>query len=391
MGCCNDQYLNYNGCDNGQDVVALSPELVKEWYEYNPNTNAFTNKEKAALHVIMKQGLIDRTQDGIDGIDGVNGRNGIDGIDGVDGKDGLNGAKGDDGLSAYELAISNGYEGSEEEWLESAVGTPGKDGKDGKDGSDGEDGTRGPRGPKGEPGKDADGSTPVDSYTKAEADKKFVDVAGDMMTGTLMVNTGDAASAMVHGQVIGFKATVGGKKYGMTYDKANKALDFKLDNDTALTLVKGKAPTTKYAPVEVNDLVRKDYVDGLLGGDTTPVDGYTKEEADDLFLSTKTDGTLHGNITVKNGTTSDALLHSDILGFLDKSDSKKYGMVYDHHNKELDFKVDNVTSLSLKEGKAPTTPHEPVETNDLVRKDYVDQLIADLQAQITALSAGKKG
>lgn len=45
-----------------------------------------------------------------------------------------------DGLSAYEIAVSNGYTGSEAEWLATLAGKDGKNGKDGKDGLDGEDG-----------------------------------------------------------------------------------------------------------------------------------------------------------------------------------------------------------------------------------------------------------
>ena len=35
-----------------------------------------------------------------------------------------------DGLSAYEIAVKNGYEGTEQEWLQSLVGAPGSDGSD---------------------------------------------------------------------------------------------------------------------------------------------------------------------------------------------------------------------------------------------------------------------
>ena len=51
-----------------------------------------------------------------------------------------NGGAGADGLSAYEVAVKNGFEGSEEEWLESLRGAPG------------ETGPQGPQGEKGEPG-----------------------------------------------------------------------------------------------------------------------------------------------------------------------------------------------------------------------------------------------
>ena len=47
------------------------------------------------------------------------------------------------GKSAYEIAVENGFEGSEAEWLESLKGKNGEDGKSGKDGEDGKDGING--------------------------------------------------------------------------------------------------------------------------------------------------------------------------------------------------------------------------------------------------------
>jgi len=43
-------------------------------------------------------------------------------------------------LSAYEIAVANGFEGTEEEWLESLKGA---DGQDGTNGTDGQNGARG--------------------------------------------------------------------------------------------------------------------------------------------------------------------------------------------------------------------------------------------------------
>lgn len=77
-------------------------------------------------------------KDGIDGINGVDGKDGADGRDGVDGTngkdgrdgvDGQNGTDGENGLSAYELAVQDGYTGTEEEWLLSLKGRNGIDGK----------------------------------------------------------------------------------------------------------------------------------------------------------------------------------------------------------------------------------------------------------------------
>lgn len=42
---------------------------------------------------------------------------------------GLKGETGDDGLSAYQVALENGFSGTEAEWLESLVGPPGENGE----------------------------------------------------------------------------------------------------------------------------------------------------------------------------------------------------------------------------------------------------------------------
>ncbi len=43
---------------------------------------------------------------------------------------GLAGPQGEEGLSAYEVAVTNGYPGTEAEWLDSLVGAPGAAGAD---------------------------------------------------------------------------------------------------------------------------------------------------------------------------------------------------------------------------------------------------------------------
>ena len=78
--------------------------------------------------------------------------------------------KGPQGDSAYQVALNNGFKGTEEAWLATLVGaqgpqgpvgpqgTPGvkgvdgKDGRQGVDGKPGKDGAPGPQGPQGEVG-----------------------------------------------------------------------------------------------------------------------------------------------------------------------------------------------------------------------------------------------
>lgn len=78
----------------------------------------------------------------------------------------VNRGGGSSGKSAYEVAVDNGFEGTEEEWLESLQGKAGPAGPAGPAGADGKDGQDGADGAPG-----ADGKTPVkgeDYFTDAD-------------------------------------------------------------------------------------------------------------------------------------------------------------------------------------------------------------------------------
>lgn len=61
----------------------------------------------------------DTGEQGLQGLKGDKGEKGDTGATGEAGVQGLNGEKGDNGESAYEIAVKNGFNGSETEWLES--------------------------------------------------------------------------------------------------------------------------------------------------------------------------------------------------------------------------------------------------------------------------------
>lgn len=65
------------------------------------------------------------------------------------GATGESGSPGINGKSAYEIAVEKGYQGTEEEWLASLIGPAGKDGANGQDGANGKDGINGKDGTNG--------------------------------------------------------------------------------------------------------------------------------------------------------------------------------------------------------------------------------------------------
>lgn len=69
----------------------------------------------------------------------LEGTPGTNGTNGADGSDGAPGADGSDGASAYEVAVAQGFVGNEAAWLLSLKGADGSDGADGPPGADGAD------------------------------------------------------------------------------------------------------------------------------------------------------------------------------------------------------------------------------------------------------------
>lgn len=80
-------------------------------------------------------------------------------------RDGQNGSDGTDGKSAYEIAVDEGFVGTESEWLASLVGEKGADGEKGEQGIQGIQGLKGEQGIQGVKG-DA-GFSPIANVTES--------------------------------------------------------------------------------------------------------------------------------------------------------------------------------------------------------------------------------
>lgn len=72
---------------------------------------------------------------GADGLPGKDGAQGLRGLDGAPGEKGRDGVDGKDGKSAYQIAVAQGFAGSEAAWLLSLKGEKGEKGDPGSGGS----------------------------------------------------------------------------------------------------------------------------------------------------------------------------------------------------------------------------------------------------------------
>ena len=138
--------------DNNNQTKTLKSEFDKEintlnktLEQLNKELSSFTKKEetdnqnkelerlKETLYEVndsldRKINSIQLTpgKDGKDGLNGMPGKDGKPGRDGRDGKDGINGKDGANGLSAYEIAVKQGFKGTEEEWINRITNSGGK-------------------------------------------------------------------------------------------------------------------------------------------------------------------------------------------------------------------------------------------------------------------------
>ena len=120
-----DKTLSAFATETTADITNLKSGKVDKDGDKVLSTNDFTNEHKTKLES-LKQGL-----------------------------DGIDGEKGERGYSAYEIALQNGYDGTQEEWLEYIKGAKGDTGARGATGPEGPQGIPGVNGTPGAPGADA--------------------------------------------------------------------------------------------------------------------------------------------------------------------------------------------------------------------------------------------
>ena len=105
---------------------------------------------KSAYQIAVEQGYQGSESDWLSSLKGDKGEKGNTGAKGNPGQDGA------DGKSAYAIAVEHGYEDSEEKWLLSLKGEKGDTGERGEKGEKGDPGDRGLQGIPGEKGEKGD-------------------------------------------------------------------------------------------------------------------------------------------------------------------------------------------------------------------------------------------
>ena len=127
-------YVRESGFDGESCNIPPTPDLYaqlliemkKMLSEVQNGSNGTNGKDGenglSAYELAVQEGFIGSLADWLESLKGNDGKDGANGVNGQDGKDGIDGK---DGLSAYEIAVQNGFIGTESEWLESLKGKDG--------------------------------------------------------------------------------------------------------------------------------------------------------------------------------------------------------------------------------------------------------------------------
>lgn len=132
----------WNGTIWVSDKDAIANQLEENILNINDKANTSDLASVAFSNDYEDLTNTPTTLDGTNGVDGQSAyeiavNNGFIGtetewLDSLVGTDGVIGSDGEDGQSAYEVAVSNGFSGTEQEWLDSLQGARGNVGNDGK-------------------------------------------------------------------------------------------------------------------------------------------------------------------------------------------------------------------------------------------------------------------
>lgn len=176
---------------------------------------------------------------------GEPGPEGPPGTDGEPGAPGTDGRDGQDGLSAYQIAVSQGFVGTEAQWLESLKGEPGQDGAPGADGLPGEQGEPGQDGAPGV-GVPAGGSAGqvLAKASGGDFDTEWVDQSG---------GTGDLPPVGDEGDVL---TTVAGAWQAAPSQGGSPARQTTVLEGATGDLTVSLAPTAQLVAVETAGAVR---------------------------------------------------------------------------------------------------------------------------------------
>ena len=249
---------------------------------------------------------------GVKGDTGATGPAGSNGADGKAGADGADGKDGADGLSAYEIAVQRGFNGNEDAWLQSLKGPQGEEGPAGADGKNGVNGV------DGKDGLSAYSIAVKNGYNGTESDW-----VNKWLRGTIVSASTDSAGNMILTDINGNNITTPLKPLVDATEKAKEAAaaasNAKISEQSASASAAASTASAKAAATSAASAAESANLatSGQLNADWNVTDSTSKafiKNKPDVLL--KSGGTVTGTITASKFSGP---LTGNVTGTADKA------------------------------------------------------------------------
>lgn len=288
----------------------------------------------------------------------------------------LSGAQGIQGLSAYQVAVQHGFEGTEDEWLISLKGEKGETGPKGDKGDTGEKGATGERGPqglqgerglqgvqgeKGEPGiqgpvgpKGEQGEQGIQGIQGPQGEPGPQGPKGDTGSGLNIKGELDSESQLPQEGVSGDAWLISGNLYVYVGENGNIESNPKWSNVGSI-----QGPAGPQGPVGSKGEQGEPGPKGEPGADGAP--GVQGPKGDPGQKGEKGDPGSDASVTKQNVEavlTGDITSHNHDSRYISKSNTSTYTPTADYHPATKKYVDDTVAAVDVTEqisGKADKT------------------------------------
>lgn len=314
----------------------------------------------------------------------------------------LSGAQGIQGLSAYQVAVQHGFEGTEDEWLISLKGEKGETGPKGDKGDTGEKGATGERGPqglqgerglqgdrgeKGEQGiqgpvgpKGEQGEQGIQGIQGPQGEPGPQGPKGDTGSGLNIKGELDSESQLPQEGVSGDAWLIAGNLYAFVGENGNVESNPKWSNVGSI-----QGPAGPQGPVGPKGEQGEPGPKGEPGADGAP--GVQGPKGDPGEKGEKGDPGSDASVTKQNVEavlTGDITSHNHDSRYISKSNTSTYTPTTDYHPATKKYVDDSVAAVDVTEqisGKADKTyvdskldtKVDKVSGKQLSTNDYTDE------------------
>lgn len=264
----------------------------------------------------------------------------------------LSGAQGIQGLSAYQVAVQHGFEGTEDEWLISLKGEKGETGPKGDKGDTGEKGATGERGLQGVQGEK--GEQGIQGIQGPQGEPGPQGPKGDTGSGLNIKGELDSESQLPQEGVSGDAWLIAGNLYVFVGENGNVESNPKWSNVGSI-----QGPAGPQGPVGPKGEQGKPGPKGEPGADGAP--GIQGPKGDPGEKGEKGDPGSDASVTKQNVEavlTGDITSHNHDSRYISKSNTSTYTPTADYHPATKKYVDDTVAAVDVTEqisGKADKT------------------------------------